>query len=118
MTEVLPAARRSLPCGATHVKRSPRHWTAVVMIALALVPSVGRTDIFMTRGADGTMHFTNVPARRGAGSVVVIRSHDAAPSRAGSQVITADGDPNGEPGPGQSAQVRAMYSATARDDGR
>ncbi len=88
------------------------------MIALALVSSVAHADIFMTRRPDGTMHFTNVPARRGSGSVVVIRSHDAAPSRAGSQVISADGDPNIEPGPGQSAQVRAMYSATARDDGR
>ena len=88
------------------------------MLALALVTSVGRADIFMTRGRDGTMHFTNVPARRGNGAVVVIRSHDAAPARGGSQVISADGDPSSEPGPGASAQVRAMYSATARDDGR
>ncbi len=97
---------------------------SVTIAALAAALSGGsgaRADIYMTRGADGTMHFTNVPSQRGRGAVVVVRSRDAAPPRGGSPVITAVGDPADGPNPAanlQTAAVRTQYDAVAHDPTR
>ena len=77
----------------------------------------------MTRGPDGSMHFTNVPSQRGPRSVVVVRSRDATPTRGNrSQVITAAGDgsdsPNGIPANLQTAAVRSPYDSVAHDPAR
>jgi soluble lytic murein transglycosylase-like protein len=95
--------------------------TAALSVAGALM-GVARADIFMTRRPDGTIHFTNVPAQRGRGSTVVVRSRDAAPSRASgpSPVVAYDGSstPVARVTSLENAQVRSLYLATARDPER
>jgi soluble lytic murein transglycosylase-like protein len=90
--------------------------------ALCTSSTVARADIYMTRGPDGSMHFTNIPSQRGSNAVVVVRSRDSAPSsRSPSQVITATGDgrdANGAAANLQTAYVRTLYEATARDASR
>ena len=95
---------------------------AALALACALVPAgSARADIFMTRRPDGTLHLTNVPAHRGPGSTVVIRSREGGPPRAGSSpVIAYDGSatPVATVTSLETAQVRSLYLATARDPGR
>jgi soluble lytic murein transglycosylase-like protein len=99
--------------------RPPRRLAAgALLAALAIAAPWSRADIYMTRRADGTIHFTNIPSHRGTGSTVLIRARDASPPHAPSQVITATGGAESAPDPNQSAQVRSMYAAAARDAGR
>jgi hypothetical protein len=95
---------------------------AALALACALVDSASaRADIFMTRRPDGTLHLTNVPAHRGPGSTVVIRSREGGTSGSGpSPVIAYDGSatPVATVTSLETAQVRSLYLATARDAGR
>jgi soluble lytic murein transglycosylase-like protein len=99
------------------VRSSCTRAVAVLAAALLAAAPVARGDIFVTRRPDGTLHITNVPAHRGPGSTVVLRGRDARPTGP-SQVITATGDPATPVDPNQSAQVRSLYAATARDGAR
>lgn len=95
--------------------------TTVAAMAVALGPSPCEAQIWVTRGPDGTMHFTNVPAHRSPTSRVYISSRDTAATAptgaaaAPSQVIA---DPTTPSVPAQSAEMRAMYLSTARDPSR
>lgn len=98
----------------------PRRSTlAALALALGLGGASARGDIYVVRRPDGTLHFTNT---RSPGSQVFVRGADGPVSRQGSQVISADGEP-APPGEAaaqffQSAYVRSMYTATARDPAR
>lgn len=96
---------------------------ALLAALVATVALPARGDIYMSRGADGTLHFTNVPGERRPGSTVVVRSRDSAarPPPAGasaSQVISAVGDPAAPLPSFNSAVVRSLYDATSRDPAR
>lgn len=90
-------------------------------MVVALVAQSAQADIYMTRRPDGTLHFTNIPSRRGPGAVLVLRTRDRA-SRGASQPITAVGESTttstGAAAPMQSAYIRALYEAAARDPSR
>lgn len=84
-----------------------------LLVLTAAAPA--SAQIWMARGSDGSLHFTNVPARRRPGARVFISSRDTprpAPAAAPSQVITMP------PAPTASAETRALYRATARDPAR
>jgi soluble lytic murein transglycosylase-like protein len=85
------------------------------LLAAALVPGAASAQIWMSRGADGTLHFTNVPGRRPTGARVFISARDTPRPTAGappSQVIATP------PPPQVPAETRALYEHTARDPGR
>jgi soluble lytic murein transglycosylase-like protein len=85
----------------------------VLSVATLLVGAPAHAQIWMSRGSDGSMHFTNVPAHRRADARVFISARDQPPlgSRP-SQVITMP------PAPTMSAETRALYLQTAQDPGR
>jgi soluble lytic murein transglycosylase-like protein len=89
----------------------------VLLVALGAAPA--HADIYVEERPDGTLHVTNVPSRRGRGATTVVRSRDT-PGSGPSQVITAEGSPSSgsSAAPAQSAQVRSMYQAAARDPSR
>lgn len=86
--------------------------TAALLTALA-APWAAPAQIWVSRGRDGTLHFTNVPAQRRADARVFISARDQPPpgSRP-SQVITLP------PAPSVSAETRALYLQTAQDPSR
>jgi soluble lytic murein transglycosylase-like protein len=85
-------------------------------VALVSVTAPASAQIWMSRGTDGTLHFTNVPTRRGNNARVFISSRDTppppTPAAQPSQVITMPQAPS------VSAETRSLYLATARDAGR
>jgi soluble lytic murein transglycosylase-like protein len=85
------------------------------LLAAVLLPLSARAQIWMSRGPDGTLHFTNIPTRRAPGARVFISARDTPRPPTGapaSQVITT-------PPPTQvPAETRALYELTARDPGR
>ncbi len=86
---------------------------AALLAAVAL-PVPARAQIWMSRAADGSLHFTNVPARRRPDARVFISARDQ-PQRAPaapSQVITMP------PSPSVSAESRALYLTAAQDPER
>jgi soluble lytic murein transglycosylase-like protein len=90
-------------------------------LALCLGAQTARADIFMTRDADGTMHFSNIPTQRRANSVLVARTREGVAPPGGAQVITASGDSTDSHSVApfvQTAYVRNLYEATARDPSR
>lgn len=98
--------------------RRPRlQWTIFLALAIGVAAPGARGDIYMTRGPGGTLRFTNIPGRRGQSGTVIIRSREPTP-RTPSQVITAEGGEGPAPDPNQSAQIRSLYAATARDPSR
>lgn len=116
-----PERRPLLFPSANVLSTRTRSVTAAVLAAALACGEVAQADIYMTRGADGTMHFTNVASQRGRGAVVVVRSREAAPPRGGSPVITAVGDPAEGPNVAaslQTAAVRTQYDAVAHDPTR
>ncbi|MDB4928504.1 MAG: Lytic transglycosylase, catalytic [Myxococcaceae bacterium] len=79
---------------------------------LALAPAAS-AQIWMSRGADGSLHFTNVPANRRANARVIISTPDhRPPPDAPSQVITGPNLPAVGP------EVRAQYDAARGDAAR
>ena len=95
----------------------------VSALAVGALAAPARGDIYMSRGADGTLHFTNVAGERRANSVVIVRSRDSAPrAPAGgappSQIISAVGDPASIAPSYNSAVVRSLYDTMARDPSR
>lgn len=86
--------------------------TAALLAALAF-PAAAPAQIWMSRGADGTLHFTNVPTRRREGAQVFISSRDQPPpSGASAPAITMP------PAPAVSAETRALYQQSAQDPAR
>lgn len=93
-----------------------------MLVALAAVALGGaasrsaRADIFMTHRADGTVHLSNVPTHRTRSSVVVLRTTEHRPAQA-SPVVSYDGSqtPITPITQLQSAQIRSLYAAAARD---
>lgn len=83
------------------------------LLGLLAAAPAAPAQIWMSRGPDGTLHFTNVPARRRPDARVYISSPDrpAAGPRE-SQVITMP------PAPTASAETRALYQQTAQDPAR
>ncbi len=74
-----------------------------------------RAQIWVSRAADGSLHFTNVPAHRRGNARVFISSRDTprpAPSPVPTQVITMPPPPTVGP------ETRANYLAAARDPAR
>ncbi|MFO0630376.1 MAG: lytic transglycosylase domain-containing protein [Polyangiales bacterium] len=98
---------------------------AALPLVTALLARTGeaRAQIWMSRGADGSLHFTNVAAQRRQNARVFISSRDARPAApaapppsAGASVATpVMAQP---PMPGASAETRARYLETARDPSR
>lgn len=91
------------------------------------LPSTARAQIWMSRGADGTLHFTNVPTQRRSGAQVYISSRDTRPPPppAAPTPGALTGDPSAQtPAPAApppmpvSAEQRAMYQLTAQDPSR
>ena len=83
--------------------------TSLLSSLLAVAPSAS-AQIWMSRGADGSLHFTNVPANRRANARVIISTPDhRPPPDAPSQVITAPNLPTIGP------EVRAQYDAARGD---
>ncbi len=86
---------------------------AVSLLAALAAPSAASAQIWMSRGADGTLHFTNVPTQRRTDARVFISSRDQPPpGPRPSQVITMP------PSPSVSAETRALYLQTAQDPSR
>mgnify|MGYP000845562360 CR=1 FL=1 len=86
-----------------------------ILVSLAIVTAAptASAQIWMSRGADGTLHFTNVPAHRRTGAEVFMSSRDQPPAGHGpSQVITM------APSPSVSAETRALYFQTSQDPTR
>ncbi len=87
------------------------------LAALGASPAAS-AQIWMSRSADGSLHFTNVPTQRRPGAQVFISGRDTPrPAATGasaepSQVIALP------PAPTVSAETRARYLETARDPGR
>ncbi len=84
------------------------------LAALGLSPEAAG-QIWMSRGPDGTLHFTNVATQRRTGARVFISGRDTPPAQAGgapSQTITLP------PAPTVSAETRSRYLEAARDPGR
>lgn len=91
---------------------------SLILLSALSGSSVANAQIWVSRSADGTLNFTNIPARRAPTSRVFISSRDTArppPAAPPSQVIT---DPTTPAAPAVSAETRAMYLATARDPSR
>ncbi len=89
----------------------------LALLCLVGTPGLARAQIWMSRSADGTLNFTNVPMHRAPNARVFISSRDTpvAPATTPSQVITA---PSAPPPPVISAETRAMYLSTAHDPAR
>ena len=88
-------------------------WSFFVLISVVTVCSTAQAQIWMSRAADGSLHFTNVAAHRRAGARVIISSPDHRPPvGSASQVITAPNMPVLGP------EVRAQYDAARADAGR
>ena len=86
------------------------------MLAAMMAPVTAHAQIWMSRASDGSLHFTNVPARRRPEARVFISSRDQplrppSPSST-AQVITMP------PSPAASAETRSQYLETARDPER
>lgn len=97
-----------------------RSWSPRVALVAALLaqPLTARAQIWMSRGADGSLHFTNVPQQRGSNARVFISSRDTqrpAPTAAPDVPPAPVALP---PAPGVSAETRARYLTTARDPSR
>ncbi len=83
------------------------------LLAALAAPGLASAQIWMSRAADGSLHFTNVPAQRRGDARVFISSRDQPPpSQRPSQVITLP------PAPSVSAETRALYQQTAQDPTR
>lgn len=54
----------------------PRSARAALLAALLAQPLTARAQIWMSRGADGSLHFTNMPQQRGRDARVFISSRD------------------------------------------
>lgn len=91
-----------------------------VMGALLVRAPDARAQIWMSRGADGSLHFTNVPQQRGRDARVFISSRDtqrpSPPAALGP--LPAAASAALPPAPTGSAETRARYLTTARDPGR
>ncbi len=86
--------------------------TSFAAALLALAP-VASAQIWMSRAADGSLHFTNVPANRRPNARVIISTPDHRPTPdAPSQVISAPNMPTIGP------EVRAQYDAARGDTSR
>ena len=85
----------------------------LLLLSALTAAAAARAQIWMSRGADGTMHFTNVPQHRPAGARVIISSPDhRPPAGQASQVITSPYMPVIGP------EVRAQYDAARADAAR
>ena len=84
-------------------------------VALLSVTPAASAQIWMSRGTDGTLHFTNVPTRRGNNARVFISSRDTPPPTPAAQPSQVISMPQA---PTVSAETRSLYLATARDPGR
>lgn len=90
-------------------------FTPLVALGLWALAPQAEAQIWMSRGADGSLHFTNVPTERRPGARVFISGRDtppATPNAPPSQVISLP------PAPTVSAETRARYLETARDPAR
>ncbi len=93
-------------------------------MSLAAVPSTAGAQIWMSRDADGTMHFTNVPTQRRSNARVFISSRDAPrPPPSNNATVVPSTAPAGAPttmapSPTVSAETRSLYFQTAQDPGR
>ncbi|MEZ4391079.1 MAG: lytic transglycosylase domain-containing protein [Polyangiales bacterium] len=100
--------------------RSLVSMTLCLAAALTARGETGHAQIWMSRGADGALHFTNVPARRRQDARVFISSRDT-PRPAPPPAVNAAAPPSVgsmPPAPAASAETRARYLATARDPAR
>jgi soluble lytic murein transglycosylase-like protein len=86
--------------------------TGLVLVSLALLARPAQAQIWMSRGPDGTLNFTNVPAHRSPRAQVFISSRDTPRATGPSQVITATTPP------AVGAEQRSLYASTARDPER
>ena len=84
--------------------------TTLISLAATLAPLGASAQIWMSRGADGSLHFTNVPAHRRSDARVVISARDQPPPGAASPTMA--------PAPSVSAETRALYQQTAQDPTR
>jgi soluble lytic murein transglycosylase-like protein len=89
--------------------------SALLLAALCARPTAARAQIWMSRAADGSLHFTNVPQQRGRDARVFISSRDTARAPDAPSTTQAAALP---PAPGVSAETRARYLSTARDPSR
>ncbi len=98
-----------------------------LLASIALVTALcarggeARAQIWMSRGSDGSLHFTNVAAQRRQNARVFISSRDsrpAAPTPAAANASVATPVMAQPPMPGASAETRARYLETARDPAR
>lgn len=102
--------------------RPPLPTLLPLLAALLARAADARAQIWMSRGADGSLHFTNVPAQRRGDARVFISSRDTPrpppPSPALPLAPAAMAAMAQPPAPAASAETRARYLATARDPAR
>ncbi len=92
--------------------------STALVIAATLAPLGASAQIWMSRSADGSLHFTNVPAHRRADAHVVISSRDQPPPRPPGTATAAPSAITMPPSPSVSAETRALYAQTSQDPGR
>lgn len=92
--------------------------STALLIASTLAPLGANAQIWMSRSADGSLHFTNVPAHRRSDARVVISSRDQPPPRPPGMDPAAVPSTVMPPSPSVSAETRALYVQTAQDPGR